>query len=192
MSKLTFSDLGYSQKWMDYGLISQSFLFQQLNEFENSDDQNTEHYRYAGFLNWLRNKDELTDKEVENYLELALEDHNEVMAGSAVKELFYSPLLTESQLAYTQNKFKLFGEWTLKHIQELELKKRFRSEELTPELIEACLEYSEVFKSSHFLREIIQRSEDSKVIEVFTSNDFGKKIRILANQKLKRIKKRHY
>lgn len=60
-------DLGYSEKWVKFGLIDDSILSAQMSFFQKEGAQNPEHYRYSSFLNWLHKKKTLTDVEIENY-----------------------------------------------------------------------------------------------------------------------------
>lgn len=116
--------LGYTDKWIKYGLLNKTILKTQFEKFQKGDDKNTEHYRYEAFLSWLREKESLTDQEIKNYLELALEDSDKSMAGSAAKELFTSPKIIGSQFDFIKKQLPKFGSWTNKLIKREELKRQ--------------------------------------------------------------------
>ncbi|WP_156039969.1 hypothetical protein [Aureispira sp. CCB-QB1] len=46
---MDYKKLGYSKKWLEYGLLNESILKMQLDEFAKGGDANTEHYRYWTF-----------------------------------------------------------------------------------------------------------------------------------------------
>ena len=120
---MTLETLGYNEKWLEYGLLDKEILKTQLAEFEKGYDVNIEHYRYATFLHWRREKEYFSDLEISHFIELALEDTDKTMSGSAVKELITSSKITNSQFHIIQKEFVKFGDWTEKVIQREILKR---------------------------------------------------------------------
>lgn len=116
--------LGYTEKWIEYGFLTEEILQNQLAEFEKGEDQNTEHYRYGAFLYWFDQRNAFSDTEVEHYIELALNDPHELMAGSAIKELFTSSKITDTQYDLIKRELPKFGKWTTKLIQKEEIKRK--------------------------------------------------------------------
>jgi hypothetical protein len=186
---MELKDLGYTDKWIRYGLLNKEILNDQFLEFQKGEDQNTEHYRYGTFLNWLRGKENLTNQEIENFIELALEDEDELMAGSAVKELFTSPQITANQFDLVKQRLPKIGAWTTKLISREVLKKKIKNENLTNDLFRKCIIHTKEFDENVLVELIIKETENSDFITQFTTDDYGKKIRNLAKEKLKRIKK---
>jgi hypothetical protein len=82
---------------LDYKILTIDYLVEQEQIFDNSDDQNTEHYRYQAFRHYLGSKDKLSDIEFDNYLQLTFEDNDPLMAGSAAVDLFNKVDLTNYQ-----------------------------------------------------------------------------------------------
>ena len=186
---MELEDLGYTIKWVEFGLIDEDVLNLQFGEFLKGEDQNTEHYRYGTFLHWLRSKKELTDLEINNYIELAIEDPNEFMAGSAMKELLTAPQITEKQFELVKSKLPQFGDWTKKLINRETLKKRILSEALTGELFEKCVKHAKEFKENALVELIIHKTNEMIFLSELSTNNYGKRIRNMANEKIKRIKK---
>ena len=89
--------LGYTQKWMDYGFLDRKALEEQILEFESGQDHNSEHYRFRLFLSVLESRASLTGKEIDQYVELALEDPDPAMGRSALVELIRWPGLQEPE-----------------------------------------------------------------------------------------------
>ncbi|OJJ15401.1 hypothetical protein BKI52_38965 [marine bacterium AO1-C] len=118
------NDLGYSDKWIEYGFLNDKMLKLQLDEFHLGNDPNPEHYRYKSFLNWLDKREKLLDQEVINFIELALEDSDQTMAGSALKELLTSAKITEKQFQLIKPEFARLGEWATKVIEREVLKRK--------------------------------------------------------------------
>src|SRR5689334_12768521 len=79
--------LGYSSQWLDSGLINKQFLMDQLDEYQSSEDKNTEHYRYTAFQDILKTNTTLSDNTLEMYIELASIDEDHAMGKSALGDL---------------------------------------------------------------------------------------------------------
>lgn len=180
---MKLEDLGYSKKWIDYGLLTIETLRKQFSEFQKG-DRNREHYRYATFVNWLNEKIGFSDLEIKQFIELAVEDSNQLMAGSAIKNLFIHSKISTAQSELIKNVLPEFGPWTNQFIQREELKKRVESENLTEELIKKCIDHREKFKENILIELIIKKSDKIETIAQFAQNGYGKSVRNLANEKL--------
>ncbi len=181
--------LGYTEKWFDYEFLNEEIMTNQISEFENGGDQNMEHYRYTSFVNWLEKKDVLSNQDVKNYIELAQEDTDARMAGSAIKNLFVSTKISDEQFELIKIKLPQFGEWTQKLITREVLTKRLKNEELTPELFDLCYKYKKDFDDNRLLINIIQKTEKTEFLSRFLNLDIGKKIKTLATNKLNKLGK---
>lgn len=187
---MKLEELGYTDKWIEYGILTNEILTNQFSEFQKIENQHTEHYRYGTLKNWLNQKNKFTNLEINRFIELAFEDPNELMAGSAVKELFTHPDLSEDQFNLIKIELSKFGEWTDKLIQREVLKKRILAENVSDDLIQQCIVYRKSFNDNSLINLIIDKVDRIAIIEQFTSNDFGKRIRNQASEKIRRIKKR--
>jgi hypothetical protein len=88
--------LGYSSKWVEYGFLTEELLRDQVQRFHTSDDQNTEHYRYAAFRQ-IDRRAAFCDLEFEQYIELAASDPDPGMGTSALIDLLQHPGITREQ-----------------------------------------------------------------------------------------------
>ncbi len=121
--------LGFTQKWLDYGILDREDLAAHVKEYQKGEDPNKEHYRYGQFISYLNRKDSITTQEIDNYLEIALEES--VMGGSAARALFLSSaIITEEQYQYIKSRLSEFGKWTEKLIAKTELNRRIDREEI--------------------------------------------------------------
>ena len=83
--------LGYSQKWLDYGILSLKRLEADITDFNKAPyEHNKEHYRAATLYHFIDTQDKFTDSQIEEILELA-ED------SCIAHHLFKSPLLSDRQ-----------------------------------------------------------------------------------------------
>ncbi len=91
--------LGYTNKWLDFGIITEDYLLKQYDKINNSADNNPEHYRSAAFTDYLESKNRLTDQEIDNIFQLK-EEGSEAFSLHTCRiiELIYSNLLSDSQL----------------------------------------------------------------------------------------------
>ncbi len=182
---MNFENLGYTEKWLVYGILNESLLQEQLLEFKKGHDTNTEHYRYGTLLNWITVKNCFTEKEIENFIELALADVDKMMAGSAMKALFTCHKLNELQFEKIKQTLPAFGEWTGSLIQREVLWRRLNEEKLTQELFEECI----LLGDKSLLEWIINNSNNIEYISELSENGSSKRIRNLAKVMLKRIRK---
>ena len=185
---MEFLDFCYTTKWIDYEFIDQSILDTQIAEFNNGKEKPLEEFRSNLFDKWLSSHKKVTNKQIEQFLELALEDDAKVMAGNAVRKLFTSDGITDEQFGFIAERLPKFGDWTLKLITRETLAKRLKSEELTEELFDACVAYKKEFEDSRLILEIIRTSENIELLSKFENNGSGKQIRKLAAKRIKRLK----
>jgi hypothetical protein len=185
--------LGYTPKWIKFKLLNETIFNEQLEELENMDkeeEKNIEHFRYYTFIHWLESKKSISDKEIENFLLLAHEDEHQLMAGSAVRSLFTSPIITDAQFEALKVQLAEFGDWTKKLIIREDLTKRMNKEALTFEFYQECLAYKNKFEDSRLLVAIIAATEDEKILEDFEGNGCGKRIRTLASKRLAKLQRK--
>lgn len=184
---MKLSKLGYNKKWIRFGILTEENIAAQLAHFEESKGELPESYRYTSYLNWLGKKTSLSNREVEKYMELTLEDPNPEMAGAAAKALFESPLVTEAQFNILRLQFPAFGDWTDKVIQRETLNRRLKKEGITPELLHECLQFKNEFADNRFLVQIIEKTEEIDVLSTIKDAGVGKRIRTLADKKINKI-----
>jgi hypothetical protein len=67
--------LGYTPTWLEVGIVTHALLLEQWRVFQQSGDQNPEHYRHGVFVAFLESRSGFTDAEVEQLH--ALEDGDE-------------------------------------------------------------------------------------------------------------------
>ncbi len=169
--------LKYSDKWIEFGFLKQEVLNKQIKEYRSGVDNNLEHYRYATFIHWLSEKQRFSIEEIQHYIELAKEDEEEMMAGSAVKCLFESEKLEENQYEYVKTRLPEFGEWTKKIISRQDLKKEIQGDRISINLIERCWEHKEKFKENILIELLLEKIEDVELLRVFERFNCSKKIK---------------
>jgi len=98
--------LGYSQVWIDFNVLSEECLEEQIKEFKSSDDTNTEHYRYKTFKIFLANLECIENSLLNNLLDLIRIDLDESMAMSMGLDLLKYKKLKDHQ-------FKIVSEFLL-------------------------------------------------------------------------------
>ncbi len=181
---MKLKQLGYTQKWIDYGVLSPQQFETQWNEFSSGKDPHTEHYRYQTTVDFLKNHERFTDKEVKNFMEFLLTDSDPGFAGAAAVELFTHPKLSAEQMEYVKTELPKFGNWTQKIIHREELKKRIENEPISEELFEGALAFHQKYNSNFLLEIILNKTENKHIIRSLTQAKFSKKLRNLAKQKL--------
>ena len=180
--------LGYTTKWIEYNFLTEEILSKQNTDFEMELDKKAEKYRYNSFVNWIKGKETFTNEEVSHFIELALDDVDKRMSGSAITDLFVSPKLTNRQFEMIKIKLPQFGEWTQKLITREVLIRRINSERMSPDLFKLCYDYKVKFKDNRLLINVIKKTNDSQCLALFEELEVGKKLKTLAKNKLKKLK----
>lgn len=188
ITEMDLDILGYDEKWVSRGLLTEELLLEQIAEFEK-DGTAPEQFRYRSFQHWLTSKESFTNKEVAQFIKTARSDKDQSMAGLAVTNLFLSPKLSSEQFELMCNKLPGFGAWTRKLIIREVLSRRIATEEIDEELFLESFEYKKEFKDNRLLLAIIEKTENVNLLAKFETNGSGKQLRKLAQKKLAKISK---
>jgi len=180
--------LGYTRLWLDYGVLTIEYLLAQEQEFDNSDsdDKNTEHYRYGAFKNYLSSKSKLSDKEFENYLKLTLADDDTLMASAVAIDLFRRIDLTEDQFRQLCKTLGHFGEWTNKEAIRQTLLRKLRQGKMTTDLFRECVE-----NGDSVVHECVLEIADINQLHALVLKGKNRRIKTLAAKKLQKLTRKN-
>jgi hypothetical protein len=177
--------LGFTNLWLEVGLLNEQQVDKLLDEFDKSDDKNTEHYRYGTFRKYLTTKKVLTDCELDNYLKVANLDEDEIMATSAILDILTEIELTDLQFDKVCSEIEELGlgASSLKIVSRQKLLRRLKSENLTDEL----------FAESLLIRDSVTQLylldlADNNQLRQLAENGATKVIKKMATEKLNRTK----
>lgn len=112
--------LDYSIDWINTGILNESELGIQLQEFYTGEDTNKEHYRFRTIMAYLKNDNSLDDTQVEHIIRLLQNDPDEAMARSALIGILKRKSLTSSQFSSVNKALTLFSHQTEKRVNESE------------------------------------------------------------------------
>lgn len=133
--------LGYTEKWLQSGILQPDRLVEQVNELQSLDgDPYTEHYRFWTLYDFISYKDQWADQEISDFLQLAYEDEDKTMACSAVLALLQCRSLTDKQFETLpfHPVVRLFD--TSKTYWQQKLLRTIDREGVKPSVIEECLD----------------------------------------------------
>lgn len=117
MNKEKLAILKYNQLWLDYKILTLDILQTQVNEFNNGKDENTEHYRYETFKNYLQTQSSLSEEQISHLFDIIKTDSDNSMASSMAIDILKTKTLTESQFNLVADLLKLsFGNNMQKYI----------------------------------------------------------------------------
>ena len=188
---MELAKLGYTQKWIDYKFLTHKAFKEQLAEFELAEYESGELLRFDTFMLWIEKKKKFTKVLIDQLLELAKEDEDELMAGTVIRELFSSPLLTPAQFEYMRSILPSFGEWTAKMIKREVLNRRIESESITSEIYHEALEYKQEFDDNRPLINIIRKTDNQEILADFEENGCGKRVRTMAQKRINQLKRQN-
>ena len=117
------SQLGYSRKWIDNGILTETLLKQQLQEFNSGEDDNTEHYRFRTLTAFLQTITFKEERILEKILEILEDDSDQSMASSIFLLLLKNEVLTNKQFEMICDSFIKFGDWTQKYIDKEKIRR---------------------------------------------------------------------
>jgi hypothetical protein len=112
--------LNYSASWLDKGILTEHELEKQIQQFRTGKDNNTEHYRYRTFKNYLKEQLSVNDLHLKHLLQILKEDNDVSMSGSATIELLNQSYLTEEQFEMVADFLRTYGEHMEKYITKVQ------------------------------------------------------------------------
>lgn len=120
---------GYSQAWVDAGVVSDDLVREQYEVFCDSEDKNLEHYRCGAFHFFLRELKSLSDAAVQDLVRL----HDQEAGGmdlryERVLRLVQHGLLTDDQLDNIESWSGVSSPHLAKHIRRRKFKRRIAQE----------------------------------------------------------------
>jgi hypothetical protein len=134
------STLDYNPRWLESGLLDQALLEKQLIEYDQGNDRNTEHYRYAAFRRLLDAPPDFVDDElIDRYIELANLDADRGMAQAALGLLANSVRLTEQQLVRLEEDPAFDVPILQKIIKRSQLLRELDSASISNDLFDRCI-----------------------------------------------------
>lgn len=184
---MSLAKLGYSKNWVKFKFITKESVEDQTNEFKLSEDPTAELLRFDSFMNWIESRNAYTQDEIDQFLILALEDEDPLMAGAAVRELFSSTDLSHELFNYMITRLPEFGDWTKKLIHRETLAKRLHSEKITMALYQECLNYKNEYDDNRLLIMLIPLCTKKEILLDFKVNGCGKRIRTMAEKKINKL-----
>lgn len=114
------SRLGYSQFWLDSGVLTNEQLEEQIKQLDTGEDNNTEHYRYRTLTDYFSKQTSFEDDLLKEVLRLLQSDSDKTMAGSATLNLLKQSGLNDQQFGTVAGFLQTFGAWTTKQIDRVQ------------------------------------------------------------------------
>lgn len=148
--------LGYTRKWIESGILTEEVLESQVKDVSGDGGVSNEHFRFSVLCNWLNEQIRASDSEIQYFLEVAVEDPDESMAGSSVEKLLHCSWLTDSQYLRVSNQLKGYGTWTLKSIERASLKRKLSHSSISDEFFDELIDngsYKTAFEHPGITRE---------------------------------------
>lgn len=177
--------LGFTNLWIEAGLLTEQQFDKLLEDFDKSDDKNTEHYRFGTFRKYLTTKKVLTDSELANYLKIASFDEDEIMATSAILAILTEIKLTDLQFDKICSEIEKLGLGTptQKIISRQKILRRLKHEKLTDELFAESLQIGDSVTQLYLL----DLADNNQLLQL-AETGVTKVIKNMATEKLNIIK----
>lgn len=176
--------LGYTQHWLDVGVVDEASVRSQFDAFRSSADQNTEHYRHRAFVAFLHRREQLAMDEALRLL--ALDDaaaNGTSLRVSRAIQLLACDLLTDAQFAELAEHPALAHPSIQRVYRRQFALRRLRTERLTPTLFHEVQSTDD--GAVH--RGALQRDDLTRdQLEWLAANGATRAVRNVAKQRLRR------
>jgi hypothetical protein len=175
-------DMKFHIKWLEYNFVDKSFLLNQHEIFTSSDDKSTEHYRYNAFRQVLQNNECLSDRSINNYIELAEMDDDRSMATAALMDLLSWNGLNDEQDRRLANIPEFSSQMFQASYRNKTMMKTISRIPISDEIIKDCIQnYPSHVQESLLYKEDIQRHQ----LEYIYQHGKNKRIRSMAKNMLR-------
>lgn len=175
-------ELGYTEGWLTLGVVDPEVLQRQYAEFVNSDDQNPEHYRCRAFIDYLNDKEWLSDEELEALFGLTDDGSDGCdLRKNRIIEILSLAWLTDEQF-YGLARFPWIDESPIREKYQRDVVvRRLDLEGLGDDVFQAVIESEDTLLHRALLRRDDLRREH---VQWLAENGGNKAVRNQARQKL--------
>ncbi len=175
------TDMKFHIKWLEYDLIDKSFILNQYKSFVCSDDKSTEHYRYSAFQKILQDNECLSDRNIDNYINLTEIDDYRSMATAALMDLLRWRGLTDEQYTSLVNRPEFASQIFQNYHRNKSMIKTISQIPISDEIVKNCIQnYPGDVQEYLLSKEDIQRHQ----IEYIYQYGKNKRIRNMAKNML--------
>jgi len=164
--------LGYSQYWLELGIIDESILRKLIVLLE--EDSNSEHHRYNILVKYINSKKYYSDKEVEKLILLLNNDSDQLMTSGIYVFLLSNGILSERQFDLVATEFIKLGSWAIEKIALINLEQKLKTQKISNEEIKNIIMNKNV--KEHYLILEYCTNNDS-IVELLSRESPFKKIR---------------
>lgn len=133
-------DLGYDARWLAWGLFDEPYLRAQYENFSRDREEGTEHYRAAALRHYFETTAEISDDQLDRYLDICGSQSDPILAPHYLHELIRFSGLRDEQLERLR-KHALFQTAGLQAaLLQMELCRNLNRNILTDEIFARCLQ----------------------------------------------------
>ena len=98
VEKAALGELGYSEAWLEAGLLDRVLLAEQYQRYQAGGTRKTGKYRSQALAAWRRGSEPIGDAQLDAFLSLMTAEPDAKLAQSAIAELIQSPRISLEQL----------------------------------------------------------------------------------------------
>lgn len=102
----------YNNEWFEFDFIDEAFLKSQIKTYEETGDNDIEHYKWAAYVKILNEVDFTKKTKLKQFFQLIENDPNEHLFRGAVRELIWAGKISTR----TQKDFPDSRAWKIKSI----------------------------------------------------------------------------
>ena len=98
VEKAALRELGYSEAWLEAGLLDRALLAEQFQRYQAGGTRKTGKYRSQALAAWRQGSEPVGDAQLDAFLSLMAAEPDAKLAQSAIADLIQSPRISLEQL----------------------------------------------------------------------------------------------
>lgn len=122
--------LGYNQHWVDLGIIDKNQIQEDLLQFKSGKDSDPDQIRQNRLIDWLKNKKETNEIEIDAFCELVKNDIDISYANNAVIAFYNSSFVKEEQRIWMEEKIKKLSPFLKTFVKNKRIDRKITKNEL--------------------------------------------------------------
>ena len=122
--------MGYNQHWVDLGIIDKYQIQEDLLQFKSGKDSDPDQIRQNRLIDWLKNKKETNEIEIDALCELVKNDIDISYANNAVIAFYNSSFVKEMQRIWMEEKIKKLSPFLKTFVKNKSIERKISKNEL--------------------------------------------------------------
>lgn len=181
-SKKEIELFGYNQYWIELGIVDEYKIKDDLLKFKEGEDSDPDHFRHRRLMDWLKNKNETNQLEIESICELVKNDIDISYANNVITEIYNSEFIKPEQRIVLESKIENLSPFLKTFAAKSKIKRKISKNDLTKIELAKLVEE----ESNSLLKLLVDNTQDIETLKILAKYEGSKKVRNVAIEKMKK------